>query len=40
MTGLSFISRLACRVRWVSSVAQQVLRKNREAAQSNAAVGA
>ncbi len=40
MSGPSFISRLACRVRWVSSVAQQVLRKNREAAQSNAAVEA
>jgi hypothetical protein len=40
MTARAFISRLACRVRWVSSVAQQVLRKNREAAQSNAAVEA
>jgi hypothetical protein len=40
MTGLSFISRLACRASFMSSVAQQVLRKNREAAQSNAAVGA
>ncbi len=40
MTARAFISRLARRARWVSSVAQQVLRKHREAAQSNAAVGA
>jgi hypothetical protein len=36
----AFISRLARRVSFMSSVAQQVLRNNREAAQSNAAVEA
>lgn len=40
MSGPSFISRWACGARFVSSEAQQVLRKNREAAQSNAVVGA